>query len=170
MSLQEVYTAGPLSMNKPDSVWTHDSVAILKDRWANPKLRAKDIARELNELFGEHFTKRSVIGKANRLGLQARKTSETNSVLAQNRELKKRINQIRSCGVQPAQLPTVEPHVFDASIPILQRKTLLELTESCCRFIVGDPLTEESFFCGGEQYASSYCEHHYRRCIERRLK
>src|SRR6185437_12661155 len=42
-----------------------------------------------------------------------------------------------------------EPELIDNIIPIGQRRTIMELTESTCRWPVGDPGGGDFFFCGG---------------------
>ncbi len=42
-----------------------------------------------------------------------------------------------------------EPTPVENVIPIGQRRTLLELNEQTCRWPIGDPATQEFYFCGG---------------------
>ena len=56
-----------------------------------------------------------------------------------------------------------EPEVVDNVIPMGQRRSLLELSESTCRWPIGDPGNADFFFCGGQPVAGlPYCAHHCR--------
>jgi GcrA cell cycle regulator len=57
-----------------------------------------------------------------------------------------------------------KPAPADLEIPIEQRKTLLQLTASTCRWPVGEPKESTFFFCGGAaRDGEPYCTHHCRR-------
>jgi GcrA cell cycle regulator len=44
-----------------------------------------------------------------------------------------------------------------------QRRTLLELTEETCRWPIGDPATQDFYFCGGKTVTGvPYCGYHCR--------
>lgn len=56
--------------------------------------------------------------------------------------------------------------VIDAQIPLEQRRTLDQLTDSCCHWPVGDPQSPDFFFCGATKPndpQSPYCDAHRRR-------
>lgn len=68
-------------------------------------------------------------------------------------------------------LPPPTP-VEDSTIPLEQRKTLLELTPTCCRWPIGDPQsgfwTGDLFFCGAAaERGRPYCAAHFWRSIAR---
>jgi GcrA cell cycle regulator len=53
-------------------------------------------------------------------------------------------------------------------IPIAQRCTLMELTDSKCKWPVGDPRSPEFYFCGGEAIEGlPYCLCHCRRAYRK---
>jgi GcrA cell cycle regulator len=59
----------------------------------------------------------------------------------------------------------MEPDVvaYDNVIPIVQRLTLMELTDATCKWPIGDPQNDGFFFCGGKALQSlPYCAHHSR--------
>jgi len=61
----------------------------------------------------------------------------------------------------PRVAPTVALDQFNAAIPSEQRRTLLQLTRSTCRWPVGDPGKPDFFFCGGRvEMGHSYCAGH----------
>jgi len=49
--------------------WTDESVETLKRMWVLDRTSTSQCAISLNELYGTNFTKNSIIGKVNRLGL-----------------------------------------------------------------------------------------------------
>ncbi|HTJ57305.1 MAG TPA: GcrA family cell cycle regulator [Devosiaceae bacterium] len=58
----------------------------------------------------------------------------------------------------------VAPQTSELFIPVDQRLSLLELSESTCKWPIGDPLTADFYFCG--QHANDghpYCEFHSRK-------
>jgi GcrA cell cycle regulator len=56
-----------------------------------------------------------------------------------------------------------EPKLIDNIIPIGQRCSILELTESKCKWPIGDPSSVDFFFCGGKTVEGlPYCGHHSR--------
>jgi GcrA cell cycle regulator len=68
----------------------------------------------------------------------------------------------------PVWLLQAEPYVdrpgSDARIPPAQRRTLIELDGSTCRWPVGDPAGSRFFFCGGRVAAGRpYCPEHCAR-------
>ena len=49
------------------------------------------------------------------------------------------------------------------------RKTVLTLTDACCRWPIGDPRQADFHFCGKPKRAGqSYCQEHYRKAYQRR--
>jgi hypothetical protein len=55
---------------------------------------------------------------------------------------------------------------FDATIPVQQRRTLMQLTDKTCRYPVGEPGSAEFFFCGGStQDNPPYCSFHSNICF-----
>ena len=55
------------------------------------------------------------------------------------------------------------PSLVENVIPIGQRRTLLELNEQTCRWPIGDPATQEFYFCGGNAVTTlPYCAFHSR--------
>lgn len=61
------------------------------------------------------------------------------------------------------------PHIDDQAIAIGQRRTLLQLTDACCHWPVGEPGSADFFYCGAvakrKDKASfhPYCASHLRR-------
>ena len=149
--------------------WTDERVELLKKLWADG-LSASRIAAELGGV-----SRNSVIGKVHRLGLSGRAKSASASV---PRQRKPRVHhqhmmRIARPGVRGntalAPMPVYEadlepePQVIENIIPIGQRCTILELTESTCRWPIGDPSAADFFFCGGKTVEGlPYCGYHSR--------
>jgi GcrA cell cycle regulator len=149
--------------------WTDERVELLKKLWADG-LSASRIAAELGGV-----SRNSVIGKVHRLGLSGRAKSTSASV---PRQRKPRVHhqhmmRIARPGVRGntalAPLPVYETdlepvaQVIENIVPIGQRCTILELTESTCRWPIGDPSAGDFFFCGGKTIEGlPYCGYHSR--------
>lgn len=146
--------------------WTDERVELLKKLWADG-LSASQIAAELGGI-----TRNAVIGKVHRLGLSGRAKSPSS---ASPRPRKPR--QTHMMRVRPQMRGNTalahayaydtdlepEPEVIENIIPIGQRRTLVELNENTCRWPIGDPSSQEFFFCGGPPAAGHpYCSYHSR--------
>lgn len=58
----------------------------------------------------------------------------------------------------------VAPQAAELFIPVEQRLSLLQLSESTCKWPIGDPLTPDFYFCGQHSNEGKpYCEFHSRR-------
>jgi GcrA cell cycle regulator len=56
------------------------------------------------------------------------------------------------------------PQVAELFIPVEQRLTLLQLSETTCKWPIGDPLTPDFYFCGQHsEEGKPYCDFHSRR-------
>jgi GcrA cell cycle regulator len=141
--------------------WTDERVALLTKLWADG-LSASQIAAELGGI-----TRNAVIGKVHRLGLSGRAKSPSST--------SPRPRKARTSGMMRVSRPSmrgntalaydydIEPEPEQIEIPAEQRKTLLELTEKTCRWPVGDPGSQEFYFCGGEAVNEApYCSFHSR--------
>ena len=131
-------------------------------------------ARIATEL-GHGLSRNSVIGKATREGLHHPDKAPKDTGLAQkvnHKRNRRRVHITASAGheisVVLEKLEYITPPE-DFAIPKAQRKTLLQLTETTCRFPVGEPNEPDFFFCGADVIANSpYCTHHKQRCTEPR--
>ncbi|PLX37535.1 MAG: GcrA cell cycle regulator [Hyphomicrobiales bacterium] len=157
--------------------WSDERVELLKKLWADG-LSASQIAGELGGV-----TRNAVIGKVHRLGLSGRgKTASqsskprkprSSSGAAGSSQSQARPSAPRTVGATalkadyvPAPKPVVERRpapVADLVIPIEERATILTLTESKCKWPIGDPTSEDFYFCGRRSDPGvPYCEHHAR--------
>lgn len=134
--------------------WTDERIAQLKAGWEGG-MTASQIAEKLGEV-----TRNAVIGKAHRLGLEARpspvKGADSEVVVA----------------VAPA--ASTAPAATVAAVPAtprpappkarsgkLARTTLLDLNEKVCKWPIGHPGETEFHFCGKPSQAGfPYCTEH----------
>jgi GcrA cell cycle regulator len=148
--------------------WTDDRVELLKKLWSDG-LSASRIATELGGI-----SRNSVIGKVHRLGLSGRAKSPSTSVPRQRKpRAHGQMMRIARHGIRgntalaplhayEAELEP-EPELIENIIPMGQRCSILELTESKCHWPIGDPSASDFFFCGGKTMEGlPYCRYHCR--------
>jgi GcrA cell cycle regulator len=149
--------------------WTDDRVELLKKLWSDG-LSASQIAGELGGI-----SRNSVIGKVHRLGLSGRAKSPSTSVPRQRKPRAHghmmRITRPGGIRGNTALAPVhsyetevePEPEMIENIIPMGQRCSILDLTESKCHWPIGDPSSPEFFFCGGRSTEGlPYCGYHSR--------
>ncbi len=153
--------------------WTPERVEELKKLWADG-LSASQIASRLGDV-----TRNAVIGKVHRLGLSGRLTrSRIKTVRPRKKIMRPKHQKPRrfgQAGVAEA-APYFGPQFLDAAafevpdelqIPLEERKYITTLTESCCRWPIGDPTHEDFHFCGkAKQDGSPYCEFHAKKAFQ----
>ena len=152
--------------------WNDERVDALKKLWADG-LSASQIAGRLGGV-----TRNAVIGKVHRLGLAGRATTSRmkshRSPRVRAAQAAKRMMRARPpVGNSPLRnlyLGETEPYVPAAEelvIPLNERKYIQTLTESCCRWPIGDPQQPEFHFCGKKKIPGlPYCEVHARRAFQ----
>jgi len=152
--------------------WNDERVDLLKKLWADG-LSASQIAGRLGGV-----TRNAVIGKVHRLGLSGRATtsrmkSHRPRVRAQSagkRLMKPRFPNTGNSILRNLFLGDTEPYVPPAEevvIPLNERKYIQSLTETCCRWPIGDPQQVDFHFCGKKKVTGlPYCEVHARRAFE----
>jgi GcrA cell cycle regulator len=146
------------------SPWTSEIIDRLRQHVADG-LSAKECAAELKSEFQHSFTRNSVIGKAQRIGLRP------GSLDMITREKQRKRNGIKRSRKLPMRTPIIqfEPVMpdDDLRIPQAQRRTLVELENHHCRFPVGEPGAADFFFCGAPTAdvagGRPYCRAHARR-------
>lgn len=159
-----------------DFHWTEERVTLLRKLFADG-LTFGEIARELN-----CTSRNAVIGKAHRIGLRGRKNPATSTPETRARSRKESVRS-RSKAVdvprlvrrgfnlkiveapEPPKMPTENAN----SVPLSQRKQLLDLHYQDCRWPYGDPGTPDFFFCGAvrENPYKPYCPAHNQAAIGR---
>lgn len=149
--------------------WTDERVELLKKLWGDG-LSASQIAAELGEV-----TRNAVIGKVHRLGLSGR--AKASPAAARPRKAARPEREMRpqrpmsrgNTALAPEledlveEAPAPAPATSDNVVPMGQRCTIMNLTESTCRWPSGEPGTDNFYFCGGKTKAGMpYCAHHAR--------
>lgn len=126
--------------------WTDERVEKLRELW-DKGLSASQIAKEL----AEGVTRNAVIGKAHRMGLASR-PSPVKSDPAKR----------AAAAAKKKVAPKKEPAKVAA--PTSGKVTILDLTESMCKWPIGHPGEVNFHFCGKpSQPTFPYCANH---CIE----
>lgn len=163
-----------------DSLWTEERVTLLKSLWAS----GMSAGQIVNELEGR-FTRNAIIGKISRMGLSGRvnlKGSKTG--ISPKRSTQPNMPRREKTVAPAAVIATVsapakpklpkEPDfgetmpvdiapVSEDVSPLAQRVTLLQLTNSTCRWPIGDVGHPNFAFCGGDadlNRGRPYCGHH----------
>ncbi|MCG6882506.1 MAG: GcrA cell cycle regulator [Silicimonas sp.] len=158
--------------------WTDERVETLKKMWAEGQ-SASQIAKELGGV-----TRNAVIGKVHRLGLSNRAGSSAPAPEkkpakdAPKKAAAKLAEKVVEVTVTPRKpivpagqpLPP-QPSANEISPEALatvrevekgaKRISLMELTERTCKWPIGDPATDDFWFCGlAVQQGKPYCEAH----------
>ncbi len=142
--------------------WTDERVELLRKLWQDG-LSASQIAAELGGV-----TRNAVIGKVHRLGLSGR-GQPTSSIKRQRRTHASGPRRTRTMTVgnlalkqDVDALPDAIPHLRrNVVVPIPKRLSILQLSESTCKWPLGDPGQEDFHFCGHDSLESGpYCEYH----------
>jgi GcrA cell cycle regulator len=152
--------------------WDDERVEALKKLWQEG-LSASQIAGRLGGV-----TRNAVIGKVHRLGLAGRATTSRMKshrprrtvASAPKRVQKPRFGQVGNTALRALYQADAEPYtppVEELVIPENERKYIQTLTESCCRWPIGDPQLPDFHFCGKSKVTGlPYCEFHARRAFQ----
>jgi GcrA cell cycle regulator len=156
--------------------WTDERVDSLRKLWQEG-LSASQIASRIGGV-----TRNAVIGKVHRLGLagrattsrmkshRPRRTPAAQKVRPQQRQQQRFAggpsSPLRDLYKADGSEPYV-PQIEELVIPMAERKYIQTLTESCCRWPIGDPQEAEFHFCGKKKVAGlPYCDVHARRAFQ----
>ncbi|MEP4032853.1 GcrA family cell cycle regulator [Roseibium polysiphoniae] len=153
--------------------WTNERVELLKKLWTEGH-SASQIAGELGGV-----TRNAVIGKVHRLGLSGRaKTpapaskprrsrTTTASTSSSNRPSAPQPQTQGATALKmetaPAPVAQIKPEAEPIAelVPISERASILTLTERTCKWPIGDPSSDDFYFCGRSSDAGvPYCAHH----------
>ncbi len=168
--------------------WTTERVDLLKKLWSDG-LSASQIAGELGGV-----TRNAVIGKVHRLGLSGRAKAPAAAQKVRKPVTKPISGSSGSPGshhsrggmtpqshgatalkmdMSPAPAPEPESRPIAELVPLAQRATILTLTERTCKWPIGDPSTDDFYFCGhnsdpGVPYCQYHCRIAYQPAADRR--
>ena len=165
--------------------WTDDRVDVLKKMWGEGK-SASQIAKELGGV-----TRNAVIGKVHRLGLSNRATTPKATTKKEPAKVKTAPTSVPVVSTTESKVTTPKATNIPPRKPIIKagqplppqpsaneisaealakvakiekkakKLTLMELTERTCTWPVGDPATDDIWFCGlGVETGKPYCEAH----------
>ena len=162
--------------------WTDDRVEKLKTMWAEGQ-SASQIAKELGGV-----TRNAVIGKVHRLGLSNRAAAKTAAPAADAKPAKPAAQPAAETAPAPKPEPAPTPKPIQSAtarrepppptpamledqqrtaeaLAAIEKKArkldLLGLTERTCKWPIGDPATDDFYFCGLPcQPGKPYCEAH----------
>jgi len=140
--------------------WTDERIELLRRSWESGMT-----ASQIAETLGEGVSRNAVIGKAHRLGLQARpspvKLGEPAEAVT--------VAVAASAAVEPAAVTELQratpPRKPARAVVATPRKpvrtTLLDLSEKVCKWPIGHPGEANFHFCGKPSQASfPYCTEH----------
>ena len=145
--------------------WTDERVELLKKLWAEG-LSASQIAAQLGGV-----TRNAVIGKVHRLGLSGRAKSPSSMVPRARKprpashSMRPRMRYHGNAALLPAMSPELDPDYDPLAnvVPMGPKVSIVELTESTCRWPIGDPGTAAFCYCGAQVKAERpYCPYHAR--------
>lgn len=160
--------------------WTDERVELLKKLWSEG-LSASQIASELSEV-----TRNAVIGKVHRLGLSGRAKTAPAAVRPRANPGDKPAGRPEAPGARPQrpatigntalaadldeapeEAPAPAPKAVDNVVSMTQGCTIMQLTESTCRWPLGEPGTDSFHFCGGRSNPGMpYCATHARMAYQ----
>jgi GcrA cell cycle regulator len=130
--------------------WTDERVERLRELW-DKGLSASQIAKEL----AENVTRNAVIGKAHRMGLPSRPSP----VKADPAKRAAAAAKKKAAAAAPKKAPATA-----RSAPSTGKVSILDLTESMCKWPIGHPGESHFHFCGkASQPNFPYCASH---CVE----
>ena len=149
--------------------WTEERVELLRKLWIE-NFSASRIAAELGGV-----SRSAVLGKIHRLGLAEREKPTP----PLNRQSKPRLPRSERRPWRPASIGNMalklepefesemlvasEAQPFPCAVPAARRLSVESLTESTCKWPIGDPRNEDFHFCGHASLkAPPYCEYHAR--------
>ena len=136
--------------------WTDDRIEMLRAHWD-----AGMTASQIAEALGEGVSRNAVIGKAHRLGLEARPSpvKVTEAVSAAVHAIVPAAEGVMAAVTAPKVSPKRPSRAVAPVKPA--RTTLLDLSEKVCKWPIGHPGDKDFHFCGKAAQASfPYCTEH----------
>jgi GcrA cell cycle regulator len=148
----------------PNSTWSEEMVIDLLKMW-NARIVPSEVAVVLTQKYTRVLTRSAVIGKLSRMGLATAPVEEPAGVRnPKSKETKPAsANPFNTWTRRPPREPRVPRSgaYVEVVVPEDQRKTLMDLDDSDCRWPIGDPRTDDFHFCGARKVdGASYCAYH----------
>jgi GcrA cell cycle regulator len=138
--------------------WPPEDSKKLRHLWDDIGLSGGQISAQ----FGGKYSRRSVIGKARRMGLTSRSST-------MNRHLGGRGASTAKPAPKPKIAVPAEPITPEPALILDngQHVTLIDITDKMCRWPIGDPRDEDFHCCGLEpKKGSPYCLAHWSKAHE----
>ena len=145
--------------------WTDERIELLRRSWESGMT-----ASQIAETLGEGVSRNAVIGKAHRLGLQARPSP----VKGGDADVPVATVEVAAAVVKPDPVPRPTlPRKTARPAAKPSRTTLLDLSEKVCKWPIGHPGEVDFHFCGkpskpGFPYCSDHCAIAYQAQLPRR--
>lgn len=152
--------------NRPTPKWPEDAEAAVVRLWS-AGLPASQIARQINEECGTHYTRNAVIGKAHRMDLQARPspikitTGTRSAQRRRTRQARENVLQLPN-GLGDDEVGEVAP---EHTIPMTKPR------RGGCQWIDREPMRDDSCKCGKvvkEGITPPYCAEHFARAYRKK--
>lgn len=151
--------------------WTVERIELLRQSW-----EAGMTASQIAETLGEGVTRNAIIGKAHRLGLQAR-PSPVKIIEALSAVVDTVVAAVEGAidgATAAVAAPRPAPKRPSRAAPAKPAKTtLLDLSEKVCKWPIGHPGETDFHFCGkaaqaGFPYCTEHCAIAYQAQLPRR--
>lgn len=140
--------------------WTPKQEQLLALLWPDRSVQLQDIVSQFPGM-----TRNAVVGKAHRMKLAARRQPGDPNAPKRPRVRLSR-EPLAPKRVDPPIVRIPVPTIDDLTIPQDQRKALLDLTATDCRWPVGHVGEPDFFFCGAPKMeGKSYCAGHCARAF-----
>jgi len=177
MSMEQVSQRGLHGYFQEHSPWKIEAFAArcheLWDKGESAAMIANQLNREFRGIAFRQVSRNAVLGHADRHNFSTRRTSRSMKTdrpkQPKQPRIRKRLHISKKNGTAPGWYDEISTDVGieDQNIPLVQRKTVLQLTDATCKWPVGEVGEPGFFFCGGDSIeGSSYCAHHSRRAFQ----
>lgn len=150
--------------------WTDERIELLRTSWESGMT-----ASQIAETLGEGISRNAVIGKAHRLGLQARPSPvKLGEAAAGVADVVIAAVEGVAEGIAAAAAPRPAVKRPSRAAPVKPaRTTLLDLSEKVCKWPIGHPGETDFHFCGkaaqtGFPYCTEHCAIAYQAQLPRR--
>jgi len=151
------------------SGWDENRTALLRRLWTEGK-SATEIMKTLQAGGWKTVSRNAVIGKVHRLNLEARMIQDQGQRRKPKTVLQRRFARPSAPPLRTERMAKEKP-MPDPKLDPLRREdgstfSILDLTETTCRFPIGDPKEKDFAFCGRDvDGVSPYCAEHHRVCL-----
>jgi GcrA cell cycle regulator len=121
---------------------------------------------KIADALGHGLSRSAIAGKMSRSKIKHPKWKRNQPEIVQKARdrVRHKVDQFHPISTY-IEVEQLAPPQSDTDIPVIQRKTLMQLEAYHCRYPVGEVGAPDFFFCGDTKIdGSSYCQHHTDRC------